>query len=133
MFPHMEIREILWPCYMLLAAELLPGDVTALFSQACITAVEYCVVPLSSFSLCFCFSNLRVICGYFYLISLHHCDLAHFSAIHGDGRHVLVLLFTGSDVTINMTAHIVKYTPKGALHGNRKVSLSGGFVKCNII
>lgn len=55
------------------------------------------------------------------------------SAIHSISGHILVLFFTGSDVTINITAHIAKYTPKGRLHGNHKVSLSRGFVKCNII
>lgn len=62
-----------------------------------------------------------------------HSDLAHFLAIHSVSGHVLVLFFTGNDVTVNIAAHIVKYTPKGTLHGNHKVSLSRGFVKCNII
>lgn len=68
-----------------------------------------------------------------FLVSLRHSDLAHFSAIHSGNGRVMVLLFTGSDVTVNIPAHIVKYTPKGMLHGNHEVSLSSGFVKCNII
>lgn len=69
----------------------------------------------------------------FCFFSLCHSDLAHFLAIHCVSGHALVLFFTGSDVTMNIAAHIVKYTPKGTLHGNHKVSLSRGFVKCNII
>lgn len=63
-------------------------------------------------------------------LSSCHSDLAHFSSIHSDGGHVPVLFFKGSDVTI--TAHTVKYTPQGTLHGNHKVALSRGYVKCNI-
>lgn len=54
------------------------------------------------------------------------------SAIHCVSGRTLVLFFTGNDVTFNITTHFAKYTPKGTLHGNHKVSLSRGFVKCNI-
>lgn len=92
----------------------------------------FCPIQLLYFV--FVFSILQgVTADQFFLVSLRHSDLEPFSAINSDTGHVMVLLFTGSDVTINITAHIVKYTPKGMLHGNHKVSLSRGFVKCNII
>lgn len=36
-------------------------------------------------------------------------------------------------MTMNIAAHVAEYTPKGIMHGKHKVSLSGGFVKYNII
>lgn len=44
-----------------------------------------------------------------------------------------VLVFTGNDVAIIISTSKARYTPKGRLHGNDKVSLSKGFVKCDII
>lgn len=44
-----------------------------------------------------------------------------------------MLAFTGNDVAIIIPTSKARYTPKGRLHGNDKVSLSKGFVKCNII
>lgn len=42
---------------------------------------------------------------------------------------VVVVLDTGSDVTMEITAHSAKYALKGMLHGNHSMSLSRGFVK----
>lgn len=60
-------------------------------------------------------------------------DSTHCSVIHCvNGCELLLMFFTGNDVCVNVTAHITKHTTIGLLHSNHKVTLSGGFVKCNI-
>lgn len=76
---------------------------------------------------------LGVTAGYYFFLSLCLSGLAHFSAVSSVAEHGPVLFFTGSDVTLNITTHMVKYTPQDTLHGNHEVSLSRGFVKYNII
>lgn len=75
------------------------------------------------------------------LLPVCHTDLAHSAlapsvhAVSADEYCVVVVVVvdTGSDVTMEITAHIAKYALKGMLHGNHSMSLSRGFVKCNVI
>lgn len=74
---------------------------------------------------------------WFVLLPVCHTDLAH-SALAPSMRAVsldeyslvvvVVVLDTGSDVTVEITAHIAIYALQGMLHGNHSMSLSGGFV-----
>lgn len=69
----------------------------------------------------------------FFFLPLCHSDLAYILAIRSVSNHVLVLFSQEVMSWGRFNTHIAKYTPKGMLHGNHKVSLSRGFVRCNII
>lgn len=87
------------------------------------------------------FFHCRARHTWFVLLSVCHTDLAH-SAL-APSTHavsvdeycvvVVVVLDTGSDVTMEITAHIAKHALEGVLHGNHSMSLSRGFVKRSII
>lgn len=136
---------------MLLAAELLPGNVTLLFSKARIRASVYLVeeehcVSYHSAALCFSvffflfFWMSQLVNFFFFFFSSRHCVILtwhiflFFSTIHSVGGH-------GNGVVFHRKwCHhehrpptLLNALPKGTLRGNRKVSLSRGFVKCNII
>lgn len=78
---------------------------------------------------------------WFALLSVCHTDLAHSAlapsmhAVSVDEYCVVVVVVvdTGSDVTMEITAHIAKHALEGVLHGNHSMSSSRGFVKRNVI